>query len=98
MKLSKTHSVVFVVAALLAAGFAPVVSIAQTSPQKNGAGQRSSNAARSLPALRSRADFDKMALVYTDGPYALPHVLFVIDRKDKNKIYYVNSQRYRFHK
>ena len=52
---------------------------------------------RWLPALRSRADFDRLARVYTDQPYALPHVIFVIDRKDKNKIYYVNSQRYRFH-
>src|ERR1044072_5822893 len=53
---------------------------------------------RSLPALRSRADFDRMARVYTDQPYALPHVIFVIDRRDHNKIYYVNSQRFRFHK
>lgn len=53
---------------------------------------------RSLPALRSREDFDRMARVYTDQPYALPHVIFVIDRRDKNKIYYINSQRYRFHK
>ncbi|HEX8685717.1 MAG TPA: PEP/pyruvate-binding domain-containing protein, partial [Pyrinomonadaceae bacterium] len=53
---------------------------------------------RSLPALKSRAEFDKLARVYTDQPYALPHVLFVIDRRDGNKIYYVNSQRFRFHK
>src|SRR5256714_7760694 len=53
---------------------------------------------QSLPALHSRAEFDGLARVYTDQPYALPHVLFVIDRKDGNKIYYVNSQRYRFHK
>src|SRR6185503_8839082 len=33
-----------------------------------------------------------------DTPYALPHLLFVIDRKDKNKIYYVNTKRYAFHK
>lgn len=53
---------------------------------------------RSLPALRSREEFDRMARVYTDQPYALPHVIFVIDRRDHNKIYYVNSQRFRFHK
>lgn len=56
------------------------------------------DAERSLPALRSRADFDRMARVYTDQPYALPHVIFVIDRRDHNKIYYINSQRFRFHK
>jgi hypothetical protein len=53
---------------------------------------------RSLPALRSQAEFDSLARVNTDTGYALPHVLFVIDRRDKNKIYYVNSKRYRFHK
>ena len=53
---------------------------------------------KSLPAIASRAEFDSVSRVYTDRPYALPHVLFVIDRKDKNRIYYVNSKRYRFHK
>ncbi|MCA1850738.1 MAG: hypothetical protein LC672_06745, partial [Acidobacteria bacterium] len=53
---------------------------------------------RSLPRIASRAEFDALARVHTDAPYALPHVLFVIDRKDGNRIYYVNSTRYRFHK
>ena len=53
---------------------------------------------RSRPAIEARAEFDALARVYTDTPYALPHVLFVIDRKDGNRIYYVNSKRYRFHK
>jgi len=52
----------------------------------------------SLPALKSRAEFDTLARVYTDRAYALPHVMFVIDRQSKNKIYYVNSKRYRFHR
>jgi hypothetical protein len=53
---------------------------------------------RSLPAIKSRAEFDALARVYTDTNYALPHVLFVIDRQEKNKIYYVNTKRYAFHK
>ena len=54
---------------------------------------------RSLPAIHSRAEFDSLAVVYDQNtPYALPHVLFVIDRKDNNKIYYVNTKRYAFHK
>jgi hypothetical protein len=53
---------------------------------------------RSLPQIHARAEFDRLARVYTDQPYALPHVLFVIDRKDNDRIYYVNSQRFRFHK
>jgi hypothetical protein len=66
--------------------------------RKRMAKPEASTPQRSLPALRSRADFDRLARVYTDQPYALPHVIFVIDRKDGNKIYYVNSQRFRFHK
>src|SRR5882724_10413370 len=54
---------------------------------------------RSLPAVRSQAEFDSLAVTYDpDTPYALPHVLFVIDRKDQNKVYYVNTRRYAFHK
>jgi hypothetical protein len=54
---------------------------------------------RSLPTIKSQAEFDAMAVTYDpDTPYALPHMLFVIDRKDGNKIYYVNTKRYAFHK
>jgi hypothetical protein len=54
---------------------------------------------RSLPAVRSQADFDRISVTYdANTPYALPHVMFVIDRKDGNKIYYVNKKRYSFHK
>jgi len=54
---------------------------------------------RSLPKIASQEDFDQIARVYHQGtPYALPHAMFVIDRRFKNKIYYVNSQKYRFHK
>jgi hypothetical protein len=58
-----------------------------------------SGSPRSLPAVHSREEFDSLAVTYDpDTPYALPHVLFVIDRKDKNRIYYVNTRRYAFHK
>jgi hypothetical protein len=54
---------------------------------------------RFLTEIKSDEDFDSIARVYhQDTPFALPHAMFVIDRKDKNKIYYVNSQKYRFHK
>ncbi|MFN2516736.1 MAG: PEP/pyruvate-binding domain-containing protein [Pyrinomonadaceae bacterium] len=56
-------------------------------------------APRSLGAIKSQAHFDSLAVTYDpDTPYALPHLLFVIDRKDQNKIYYVNTRRYAFHK
>lgn len=54
---------------------------------------------RSLGAIKSQAEFDSLAVTYDpDTPYALPHLLFVIDRKDKNRIYYINTRRYAFHK
>jgi hypothetical protein len=53
---------------------------------------------RFLSVIKSRAEFDSIARVYHKGtPYALPHAMFVIDRQNKNKIYYVNSRAYRFH-
>ena len=51
---------------------------------------------KSLPAIRSQAEFDTMARV-TDTPYRLPHIMFLIDRSDGNKIYYINSKRYLLH-
>ena len=60
---------------------------------------KSPDAPRSLRSIPSRAEFDSLAVVYdADTPYALPHVLFVIDRLDKNRIYYVNTKLYKFHK
>ena len=62
------------------------------------AGQPAQTEVRSLPAIASRAEFDSLARIYSDSSYPLSHVLFVIDRRDRNKIYYVNSRRYAFHK
>jgi len=53
---------------------------------------------RSQFQIKSRAEFDALSRINTDAGYPLPHVIFIIDRKDGNKIYYANSQRYRFHK
>src|SRR5260370_5221426 len=71
------------------AGLSPIVRLekpAQGSP-------------RSLPAIHSRAEFDSLAVVYDPNtPYALPHVLFVIDRQNGKRIYYINTKLYKFHK
>jgi hypothetical protein len=54
---------------------------------------------RSVSAIHSRAEFDVLAVTYdAETPYALPHVLFVIDRQSRNRIYYVNTKLYKFHK
>lgn len=61
------------------------------------AGARNSSQ-RYLSKVGSRAEFDTIARVYHSGtPYALPHVMFVIDRRHDNKMYYINSPRFRFH-
>jgi len=53
----------------------------------------------SLLDVTSQEEFDSIARVYHQNtPYALPHAMFVIDRRAKDKIYFVNSQRFRFHK
>ncbi|HEX7999024.1 MAG TPA: PEP/pyruvate-binding domain-containing protein [Pyrinomonadaceae bacterium] len=81
----KTRLAVLLMSMLLAVPFS--IASAQTSNK------------RSLPALVSRAEFDQLARTYDqETPYPLPHVLFVIDRRDKNKIYYVNTKRFNFHK
>lgn len=73
--------------AFVAAGGATISIAAQTESP------------RSLPAIKSQAQFDSLAVTYDpDTPYALPHLLFVIDRKDQDQIYYVNTKRYAFHK
>lgn len=94
MKFSNRRALALLV--LLLAAATPPPAAAQR--EKKFGKPVASTTQRSLPALKSRDEFDKLARVYTDQPYALPHVIFVIDRKDANKIYYVNSQRFRFHK
>lgn len=53
----------------------------------------------SLERINSRDDFDLLARVYYRGRFhALPHLMFVIDRRARNRVYYVNSREYQFHK
>lgn len=52
----------------------------------------------STDGVESRAEFDRLARVYYRGRlFALPHVMFVIDRGG-GRVYYVNSNRFKFHK
>jgi len=53
----------------------------------------------SLPQIKTRADFDLLQRTYYAGTrYAIPHILFVIDRSAQHKVYFVNAQKFRFHK
>jgi len=47
-------------------------------------------------ALRSEAEFDRIA-GKTNVPYALKHVRFMIDRRDGNRIYFIDSREDRHH-
>ena len=60
---------------------------------------RPATAAASLPALASRADFDRLARVYDRGtPMELPHVLFVIDRQARPaRMHYIDTPRFQLH-
>ncbi|MCM3900666.1 MAG: PEP/pyruvate-binding domain-containing protein [Pyrinomonadaceae bacterium] len=93
----RIRSTFLIIHLLIIVGFLSLDLTGFTSAQ-SGAGQKTKSNLRSLPAITSRAEFDSLARVYSDKAYPLPHALFVIDRKDKNKIYYVNSTRYPFHK
>src|SRR5436190_6692501 len=92
-------------ACLFLAAFVYVVSAQMSrkpSPTREPVGamsKRPDSTKNSLPRIESQGAFDSIARVYHQGtPYALPHAMFVIDRRDGNKIYYLNSQKFRFHK
>ncbi|HEX4899883.1 MAG TPA: PEP/pyruvate-binding domain-containing protein [Pyrinomonadaceae bacterium] len=76
----------------------PLLALALLLCSISAAGQQAKTEVQSLPAIASRAEFDSLARIFSDSSYPLSHVLFVVDRRDRNKIYYVNSRRYAFHK
>jgi hypothetical protein len=94
----------FCVATLFIVTCLPVFSQMSRKPSptrepKGAMDKRPDSKKNSLPRILTRAEFDSIARTYHQGtPYAMPHAMFVIDRRSSNKIYYVNSQKYRFHK
>jgi rifampicin phosphotransferase len=84
---------------VLAATAAAQMSRKPSSARATVSATAPGNSKNSIPAVKSRAAFDTIARVYhKNTPYAMPHVLFVVDRKNANKVYFVNSNRFRFHK
>src|SRR5215813_12369260 len=52
-----------------------------------------------LDSIKARGEFDLLARTYYRGRfYALPHLMFVVDRQEGSRVYYVNSRKFRFHK
>ncbi len=97
MKIYSPSFTVFFLLALLSV--AQSATIAQPRAKQKPAPAIKGIAAREI--LTTRAAFDELARTYYQGRfYALPHLMFVLDRADKNngKMYYVNSRRYSFHK
>jgi hypothetical protein len=73
----------------------------QTPTSKRSAALESNRAQPpdSLGQIKTRADFDLIARVYYRGRFqALPHAMFVIDRSAGDRVYFVNSRLYQFHK
>ena len=82
----------------------PAVKTAAAKPDNSKAAVGKSAAAESvakrkwMPAILSREQFDVMARTFNpDLLNPLPHVLFVVDRQQRNKIYYVNMRFYNLH-
>src|SRR5687767_12396708 len=70
-----------------------------TREPKGAMDKRADSSKNSVPRITSEADFNSIRRTYHAGtPYAMPHAMFVIDRRNGNKVYYVNSQKFRFHK
>ena len=70
-----------------------------TREPKGAMDKKPDSTKNSLGKIATQADFDSIRRVYHQGtPYAMPHTMFVIDRRAKNKVYYLNSQKFRFHK
>jgi len=94
--------IAFVLILLLSAAAANAQMARKPSPTREPKGamdKKPDSTKNSLPKIESRNAFDSIARVYHAGtPYSIPHVMFVIDRRSNNKIYFVNSQKYRFHK
>src|SRR5687768_16539928 len=96
----------FISACLLLTAFCLLPAFGQMSrkpsPTSEPAGamdKKPDSKKNSLLKIASREEFDSIARTFhPNTPYALPHAMFVIDRRAKNKVFFINSQRYRFHK
>lgn len=97
-----THTIGVFALALIVTISADAQMSRKPSPTREPPGvmdKRPDSKKNSLPRVTSQAEFDSIARVYHQGtPYAMPHTMFIIDRRSGNKIYYLNSQKFRFHK
>jgi hypothetical protein len=77
----------------------PARRIAPTPSLQSAAAGTTATTPNYLERIGSRVDFELLARVYYRSRFgALPHVMFVIDRRSGDRVYYVNSRAYQFHK
>jgi hypothetical protein len=90
---------VSVIASAHLAAFGQMAGKPSATRERTVAAKKSDSKKNSLPEINSQEVFDSIARTFHQNtPFALPHAMFVIDRQHKNRIYYVNTQKYRFHK
>jgi hypothetical protein len=90
------HLALSLIFCITLAAVAPAATAGRVQLEKRS-NQKPSKGA--LDHISTRAEFDRLARVYYRGRfYALPHLMFVIDRRDHNRVYYVNSKLFQFHK
>jgi hypothetical protein len=91
----KFYLTLFLALCLPLQGFAQKRALENTS-------RKPTSSVRWRPRVDSQAEFDRLARIYFQGRfYALPHLMFVIDRAvdagSKRRVYYINSKHYSFH-
>ncbi|HXG65713.1 MAG TPA: hypothetical protein VNO70_11450, partial [Blastocatellia bacterium] len=88
-----------ILAYLLCLAFAPAANLASLTIIAQSQGESSAQGPRWLERVGGRGEFEELARTHYQGRfYALPHLMFVIDRRAGGRVYYVNSNLYRFHK
>lgn len=74
-------------------------SPAQILPQSSSGDKRPDAPINSTLKVSGQEEFDAVSRVFhPNTPYAIPHVMFAVDRRDGDKIYFINSKRFKFHK
>lgn len=76
-----------------------VLALSVGAAHASGAGFQDSEGRPYLERIASQNEFNRLARIYNSGRFrSLPHVMYVIDRRDNHRVYYIDSNTYRFHK
>jgi hypothetical protein len=105
---AKKHEIRLLLFTIALAAILDFSALAQTSAKTPGYSSKrrvptqtrtNDGAPPSLDRISSRSDFDLLARIHYQGRFqALPHVMFAIDRRARDRVYYINSRAFQFHK